>query len=185
MGVSRIDFVTLVNNAYYCQKYQSYEEYTTLTADLLNQGYVNFDMFGSDILAKYAKGKPDAAFTLVHNLLTLFVYSDTRLRQNEYDVYVKFCEKSNHNSFDPSQLREHRLQFTSGDLSASTSLVRELRGSISPSYYQNFVYGLVLLSLMDTGSFTSDSYEIISGLLSSSVDNCPSYGNLMAQVTQW
>ena len=82
MSICSINMETLVSNAYYCKKNFSRDQYIDQTVDLIYQGFYNFDLDGGPVLDKYRNTSKDPAFTIVHNLVTFFVYDDSRLFQN-------------------------------------------------------------------------------------------------------
>ena len=186
MSVSSINLETLVSNAYYCKKNFSYEQYVNQVVDLLYQGFTNFDMFGDEVFNKYNKcGNKHPAFTVCHNFLTIFIYEDNRLFQNEYDVYTKWCERCGHNYFSVQQLADHRRKLDDRDFKALSAFFRQLRQCVSSGYYQNFVYGIVMLSLLDDGEFSQYTYNGLTWILDMNIDNYPSYSQLMSKVYKW
>ncbi|MBR2989281.1 MAG: hypothetical protein IKC64_06135 [Clostridia bacterium] len=185
MSVRSIDLEMLVSNAYHCSKNFSYDQYVEQTADLIYQGFFNFDFDGGPVLDKYREKYSDPAFTIVHNYVTLFVYDDGRLYRNEYDTYCKLCGKCGHKFYSPDELTDFRRKLTASDFRGLSSFIRLLREHINPSYFQNFIYGLVMLSLMDTGEFRESAYNLIASVLTIGVDNCPSYNVLMSRVYKW
>lgn len=185
MSISTINMETLVSNAYHCSKNFSYDQYVDQTVDLLYQGFYNFDFDGGPVLDKYRNTSKDPAFTIVHNFVTFFVYNDSRLYRNEYDAYCKLCDKCGHNFYSPDELAEHREKLTPSDLRGLVSFIRLLREHINSSYFQNFIYGLVMLSLMDDGELRESAYTIIQAVLSPNMDYCPSYNTLMSTVYKW
>ena len=185
MSISAINMETLVSNAYYCKKNFSRDQYIDQAADLIYQGFYNFDFDGGPVLDKYRNTSKDPAFTIVHNLVTFFVYDDSRLFQNEYDTYCKLCDKCGHKFYTPDELMDHRKILTQNDFRALTSFVKMLREHVNSSFFQNFIYGLVMLSLMDTGELRQSAYAIIQAMLSPNIDNCPSYSTLMSNVFTW
>ena len=184
MSISSINLEMLVSNAYRCSKEFSYDQYVNQTVDFLYQGFYNFDFDGGPIIDKYRGKNPDPAFTIVHNFVTFFVYNDGKLFRNEYDVYCKMCDKCGHKFYSPDELRDFHSSLTASDFRGITSFIRLLREHINSSFFQNFIYGLVMLSLMDTGEFNESAYNIIYNVLSP-IDNCPSYRTLMSQVFKW
>ena len=185
MSFGAINLETLVSNAYYCKKNFSYDQYVNQTVDLIYQGFHNFDLNGGPVLDKYRNTNKDPAFTIVHNYFAFFVYNDGRLYQNEYDTYCKFCEKCGHKFFNPDELMNHRKKLEASELRGTISFIKLLREHINSSFFQNFIYGMVMLSLMDTGEFNQSAYTLIQAVLSPSFDNCPSYQTLMSQVFRW
>ena len=185
MSIRAIEIESLVSNAYYCKKYFTYNQYVDQTVDLIYQGFYNFDLDGGPVLDKYRLKYKDPAFTIVHNFVTFFVYDDGRLFRNEYDTYCKLCEKCGHAFFSVDELTKHRESFVTGDLRGTVSFIRYLREHINPSFFQNFIYGLVMLSLMDTGEFRPSAYTLIQAVLSSDIDNCPPFDTLMSKVYKW
>ncbi len=186
MSVSAINLETLVSNAYYCRKNFTYEQYVNQVVDLLYQGYTNFDMFGDEVFNKYnKKGSKCPAFALCHRFLTIFIYEDGKLFQNEYDVYTKWCERCGFKYYSVQQLAEHKSQLTSKNFEAQADLFRELRPYISSGYYQNFVYGIVMLSLLDDSEFGLYTFNGLTWILDKNIDNYPSYNELMSKVYKW
>ncbi len=185
MSFGAINLETLVSNAYYCKKNFSYDQYVNQTVDLIYQGFYNFDLDGGPVLDQYRTKYKYPEFTIVHNYVTFFVYNDGRLYQNEYDTYCKFCEKCGHNFFSPDELMNHRKKLTASDFRGTASLITMLREHINSSFFQNFIYGMVMLSLMDTGEFNQSAYTLIQAVLSPNIDNCPSYQTLMSKVFKW
>ena len=186
MSVSAINLETLVSNAYYCRKNFTYEQYINQVVDLLYQGFSNFDMFGDEVFNKYNKsGNKHPAFTICHNFLTIWVYEDGKLFKNEYDVYTKWCERCGHNHYSPEQLVEYRRSFDQKAYKTLSSFFRELRPYISSGYYQNFVYGLVMLSLLDDREFGLYTFNALTWILDKDLDNYPSYNELMSKVYKW
>ena len=185
MSISSINLETLVSNAYYCSKNFGYDQYVNQTVDLIYQGFCNFDMSGGPVLDKYRNTSPDPAFTIVHNYVTFFVYNDGRLYRNEYDAYCKLCDKCGHKFYSPDELSNHRCKLTAGDFRGTASFIKLLREHVNSSFFQNFIYGIIMLSLMDTGEFTESAYDLIQAVLSPNIDNCPSYNTLMSSVFRW
>ncbi len=185
MSISSIDLSSLVSNAYYCKKNFTYNQYVDQVVDLLCQGFRNMDMFGDAVLSKYSHVSKYPAFTLCHNFITIFIYEDNRLFQNEYDVYTKWCEKCGHNFFTVQELTDHRRKLDDRDFKGLSSLLREIREHINSSYFQNFVYGIVMLSLLDDGEFSQYTYNGLSWILNKNVDNFPPYSQLMSTVYKW
>ena len=185
MSVSSINLETLVSNAYYCSKNYSYDQYVNQTVDLIYQGFCNFDMSGGPVLDKYKNTSPYPAFTIVHNFVTFFVYGDGKLYRNEYDAYCKLCEKCGHKFYSPDEFVGHRNKLTGGDFRGTASLIKLLREHVNSSYFQNFIYGIIMLSLMDSGEFRETAYTFIQAVLSLGVDDCPPYNTLMSRVYKW
>lgn len=185
MSISSINLSSLVTNAYYCKKNFGYNQYVDQVVDLLYQGFCNIDMFGDTVLNKYNKTSKYPAFTLCHNFITMFIYEDGRLFQNEYDIYKKWCEKCGHNYFSVQELADHNRKLNERDFKALSSLFREIRDHISSGYYQNFVYGIVMLSLLDDGEFSQYTYNGLTWILDRNVDNLTSYNQLMSTVFKW
>ncbi len=185
MSIRAINLESLISNAYYCKKNFSYNQYVDQTVDLIYQGFYNFDLDGGPVLDKYRNKYKDPAFTIVHNYVTFFVYDDGRLFRNEYDTYCRLCEKCGHKFFSVDELTNHREKFRREDFIGTTAFIRQLREHTNPSFFQNFIYGLVMLSLMDDGEFHPSAYSLLKAVLSSDIDNCPSFDALMSQVFKW
>ncbi len=185
MGISSIDLSSLVSNAYYCKKNFSYNQYVDLVVDLLYQGFCNMDLFGDSVLSKYSHVSKYPAFTLCHNFITIFIYEDNRLFENEYEVYKKWCERCGHNYFTIQELGDHRKKLDDRDFKGLSALLRQMRGCIDSGYYQNFVYGIVLLSLLNDGQFSEYTYNGLSWILDSNLDNLTTYSRLMSTVYKW
>ena len=185
MSMHTINLENLVSNAYYCKKNFSYDQYVNQTVDLIYQGFFNFDIDGGPVIDKYRDRYPDPAFTIVHNYVAFFVYNDGNLYRNEYDTYCKLCDKCGHKFFSPDDLTNHRRKLTAEDFRGTASFIRLLREHVNESFFQNFIYGIIMLSLMDTGEFRESAYTLIQAVLSPNFDNCPSYNTLMASVYKW
>ena len=186
MSIRSINVESLVSNAYYCMKHFSREQYIEQTADLIYQGYYNFDMDGGPVVDKYRNKYKDPVFTIVHNFVAFFVSNDGHLYSNEYDVYCKLCSKCGHNYFSVNELINHRNKLTFDDLRGIVAFIRLLREHVNESYFQNFIYGLIMLALMDnSGDIRESAYSFIEAVLSPNVDNCPSYSTLMSKVYKW
>lgn len=185
MSIRSIDLEMMVSNAYNCSKNFSYDRYVEQTVDLLYQGFTNFDFDGGPVLDKYKTKSPYPAFTIVHNIVALFVYDDGCLYRNEYDAYCKFCEKCGHRFYSVDELTDFRRKLNNNDLRGLISFVRLLREHVNPSYFQNFIYGLIMLSFMDTGEYRESAHSFVQAVLSPNIDNCPSYSALMSRVYKW
>ena len=185
MSISSINMEAIVSNAYYCKKNYSYEQYINQTVEFLYQGFYNFDMFGDKVLNKYKGVSAYPAFTIVHNYITLFIYDDGNLYRNEYDAYCKFCEKCGHKFFSVNELLEHRKKLNASDVRGLTSFLILLRDCVSSSYFQNFIYGMVMLSLLDTGELQESAYCGLQYVLKQGFDNAPPYYELMSKVYKW
>ena len=185
MSISSINLESLVSNAYRCRKSFNYDQYVDQTVDLIYQGFCNFDFDGGPVIDKYRNTNPDPAFTIVHNYVTFFVYDDGRLYREEYDVYCKLCNKCGHNYYSLDELTDHRRKLTAGDFRGTASFIRLLREHVNSSFFQNFIYGIIMLSFLDTGEFRESAYNLIQAVLSPGLDNCPSYNVLMSRVYKW
>ena len=185
MSSSSINLESLVSNAYRCKKSFSYDQYVDQTVDLIYQGFCNFDFDGGPVIDKYRNTNPDPAFTIVHNYVTFFVYDDGRLYREEYDIYCKLCDKCGHKFYSLDELTDFRRKLTAGDFRGTASFIRLLREHVNSSFFQNFIYGIIMLSFIDTGEFRESAYNLIQAVLSPGFDNCPPYNVLMSKVFKW
>lgn len=185
MSVRAIDVEMLISNAYYCKKNFSYDQYINQTVDMLYQGFFNFDFDGGPVLDKYRDKYKDPAFRIVHHLVVFFVYDNGSLYQREYDVYCKLCEKCGHRYFSLDELLKFRKELTQADLRGLTSFIRLLREHINESFFQNFIYGLVMLALLDNGELSESAYCGIRSVLKPGFDNCEDYRTVMSRVYKW
>ena len=182
MATRPIDFVIMVDNAYYCKRTKSLQECSDLAAKLLSDGYCGFNQWGNVTAYQAGKENADTMFKYLQNIIIFSFFNDNTVRQSEYNAYVKWCSNAGYRAMTPSELTTQRNSLPYQKFLDAYDLLLGLRHRIDSAYYHNFVYGLVLMAVVSEGSFTKWSYDLYKRLLTPGYDNCPDYNSLMNQV---
>ncbi len=182
MARSSIDFVIMVDNAYYRRRSNSLQENAELAAKLLTDGHYGFSRWFDQIAYQNGDGNEGKMFYYIQSILIYAFFNDGVIRQSEYNAYCKFCSNTGHTPKSPSEMTTHYNKFPTSEFIKGFDVLAALRDKVDSTYYHSFLYGLVLLAVNSEGQFTERAYNLFTRLLTPGYDNCPSYYSLMQQV---
>ncbi|MBQ8380309.1 MAG: hypothetical protein IJY18_00285 [Clostridia bacterium] len=178
-----MNFPIMVDNAYYCLRTQSPDEYKNQIVRLISDAYYALDRCMDALSYSVNKSTEGFAFSLIKNIMLLMMTENNSISYSkEYDVYCRFCQKVGYEPVSQSALTGHQSRLTDNNYINTIKSISYHREKMNSTNYQNLIYGLIMLAIIDEGRFTEDMYTVLKPFFNSSADRCPSYRELMSEV---
>ena len=179
-----MNYPIMVDNAFYCLRTQSLEQYKSQIVRLISDAYYSLDRYYTRLAYSSGKNFDNYAFANVRALVMLAMQGNNIISESkEYDVYRRFCDKANYDYLSYSELVRSVRDLTTGDYISATKSIVSARSAMESTNYQNLVYGLIMLAIFEEGRFTESMYGFFKIFFNSPEDNCPSsYQRLMSEV---
>lgn len=182
MAISSMDFVIMVDNAFYCKRTYTPEAFEDQAARLLSDGHYALDRWGDAMAYKTGTPNNNTMFAFLKNVVMFFVAFDGQLRQGEYNVYKKWCKKCGYNPSSANELSAYSDRYSVSEYVKNVDMLARLREEIDSTHYQNMVYGLIMLAVYCENVFTEEAYNVLKRFFRPGFDNCPSYRELVSQI---
>jgi len=178
-----MNFPIMVDNALYCLRTQSLEQYTDQAARLISDGYYAIDRYYTRAYYGTGTDVSNSAFALIKRAMTFFFVLDAKIyHRGEFDIYKKVCDKVGYTSTDVNTLISYADKQRFNDYVDYISRIIRLRGEMESTNYQNLVYGLIMIAVMTDGTLTERAYSALLPFFNQSSDIKPSYRELMSEV---
>ena len=177
-----MDFVIMVDNAFYCKRTYTLDAYEDQAARLLSDGHYALERWGDQMAYKTGKSQGNLMFAFLKNVMMFFIAFDGQLRQGEYNIYKKWCKKCGFTPSSASELSAYSDRYSVSEYVKNVDLLARVRDEIDSTHYQNMVYGLIMLAVSCESTFTEEAYNVLKRFFRSGVDNCPSYRELLSQI---
>lgn len=182
MAISSMDFVIMVDNAFYCKRTYTPEAFEDQAARLLSDGHYALDRWGDAMAYKTGTPNNNTMFAFLKNVVMFFVAFDGQLRQGEYNVYKKWCKKCGYIPSSGNELSAYSDRYSVSEYVKNVDILARLREEIDSTHYQNMVYGLIMLAVYCENVFTEEAYNVLKRFFRPGFDNCPSYRELVSQI---
>ncbi len=182
MAISSMDFVIMVDNAFYCKRTYTPEAFEDQAARLLSDGHYALDRWGDAMAYKTGTPNNNTMFAFLKNVVMFFVAFDGQLRQGEYNVYKKWCKKCGYIPSSGNELSAYSDRYSVSEYVKNVDMLARLREEIDSTHYQNMVYGLIMLAVYCENVFTEEAYNVLKRFFRPGFDNCPSYRELVSQI---
>ena len=177
-----MDFVIMVDNAFYCKRTYTPEAFEDQAARLLSDGHYALDRWGDAMAYKTGTPNNNTMFAFLKNIVMFFVAFDGQLRQGEYNVYKKWCKKCGYIPSSGNELSAYSDRYSVSEYVKNVDILARLREEIDSTHYQNMVYGLIMLAVYCENVFTEEAYNVLKRFFRPGFDNCPSYRELVSQI---
>ena len=182
MAISSMDFVIMVDNAFYCKRTYTPEAFEDQAARLLSDGHYALDRWGDAMAYKTGTPNNNTMFAFLKNVVMFFVAFDGQLRQGEYNVYKKWCKKCGYIPSSGNELSAYSDRYSVSEYVKNVDMLARLREEIDSTHYQNMVYGRIMLAVYCENVVTEEAYNVLKRFFRPGFDNCPSYRELVSQI---
>ena len=183
MSLKSIDYITMVDNAFYIRRTKTRSEAITLITKLFVDGYWCVKQLTN--VEEYRQNLPDTevAFRAVRSMLLAAAATNGALSDFEYEIYCNFCKQVNKIPLSQSKASEAAKSQLTIDKVKILSSLNSGRHLLNETLYHNLVYAMTLTIIYQDGHFFKSDYDLMTIMLRPGFDKTgSSYNDLMSQI---
>ena len=174
MAKTRINMITIMNEAWKDRCNNTHDQFEVYVKNLLSHSYATIQSAYVDYCRSRGQEDDQRIFLAYQRVFIFLMLSDGDFLQGEYDAYCKFCNYAEIKPLTVSRIRELYNDWSIDVLIREITFLAGFRDALEPSDFSAMVRGFCFMSLCGDKSFDENEYYILRCFFDSDYDYVPS-----------